>query len=80
VTNYLDGLKGCGSFIEDQIRIYFFGIIKGLISQLQTSNDESDIKMVVSTLRWKFMGKDHAPLRHLELFRALYEGQSTSAD
>lgn len=30
--------------------------------------------MIVNTLRWKFMGKDHAPLKHLELFRALYQG------
>jgi hypothetical protein len=34
LTNYLDGLKGCGSLIEEQIRLFFFGIIKGLISQL----------------------------------------------
>jgi hypothetical protein len=27
LTNYLDGLKGCGSLIEEQIKFYFFGIL-----------------------------------------------------
>jgi hypothetical protein len=36
--------------------------------------------MIVNTLRWKFMGKDHAPLKHLELFRALYEGGGAQGD
>ena len=74
VTHYLDDLKGCGPYIEDQIRLSFFGIIKGLLGQLQTQPDETDIKVILNSLRWKYLAKDHSALKHLELFRTLYEG------
>lgn len=75
VTHYLDGVKGCGSFLEEQIRVFFFGIIKGLLNQLQGSTDVTDVKMILNSLRWKFFGKDHGPLKHMELFRVLYDGK-----
>ena len=74
VTHYLDDLKGCGPYLEDQIRLSFFGIIKGLLGQLQTQPDETDIKVILNSLRWKYLAKDHSALKHLELFRTLYEG------
>ena len=79
ITHYLDGLKGCGAFLENQIRINFFGIIKGLLGQLQANPDETDVKVILNTLRWRYLGKDHAALKHLELFRTLYEGNWSQA-
>lgn len=75
-THYLDGLKGCGHQLEDEILTNFFGIINGLVRQLKASSDESEIKVLVNALRWNFVGKDHLPLKHLEVFRVLYEGNS----
>ena len=74
VTHYLDDLKGCGPYLEDQIRLSFFGIIRGLLRQLQTQPDETDIKLILNSLKWKYLAKDHSDLKHLELFRTLYEG------
>jgi hypothetical protein len=36
--------------------------------------------MIINTLRWKFSGKDHGPLKHLNIFRALYEGVGKGQD
>lgn len=80
VTHYLDDLKGCGSYLEDQIRLNFFGIIKGLLGQLQMQPDETDVKVILNSLRWKYLAKDHSALKHLELFRTLYEGGWFKAD
>jgi hypothetical protein len=41
---------------------------------LQTQPDETDIKVILNSLRWKYLAKDHSALKHLELFRTLYEG------
>ena len=74
MSHYLDDLKGCGLHLEEQAREHFFSIIRGLVKQLKESNDESEIKVLLNSIKWKFIARDHASLKNLDLFRILHEG------
>jgi hypothetical protein len=74
LTHYLDDLKGCGENLEDIARENFFKIIKSLVKHLRNSDDEKEIKILISALKWKYTARDHGQLRGLDLFRILYEG------
>jgi hypothetical protein len=74
MSHYLDDLKGCGLHLEDLARENFFNILKGLVKQLKESTEESEIKVILNAFRWKFIARDHASLRNLDIFRTLHEG------
>ncbi|CDW73494.1 UNKNOWN [Stylonychia lemnae] len=74
MSHYLDDLKGCGLHLEDLARENFFTILRGLIKQLKESTEESEIKVILNAFRWKFIARDHASLRNLDIFRTLHEG------
>lgn len=74
MSHYLDDLKGCGLHLEDLARENFFTILKGLVKQLKESTEESEIKVILNALKWKFWARDHASLRNLDIFRTLHEG------
>jgi len=74
MSHYLDDLKGCGLHLEDLARENFFSILRGLVKQLKESTEESEIKVILNAFRWKFIARDHASLRNLDIFRALHEG------
>ena len=78
LSYYLDELKGCGAYIENQIRNQFFAIIRIILSSLKTSNDEVEIKNLLSILEWKFNAKDHQALKESDLLRILYDMGDTS--
>jgi len=74
MAHYLDDLKGCGQHLEEQSREHFFLIMRGLVKQLRDSDDETEIKAILGSLKWKFLARDHASLRTLDLFKVLHEG------
>lgn len=74
MSHYLDDLKGCGLHLEEKARENFFAILRGLVRQLKNTNDESEIKVILNSLKWKFLARDHIQLRSLELFKLLHEG------
>ena len=74
VAHYLDDLKGCGHHLEELARDGFFSILKGMVAKLKESKDEEEIKVILNSLKWKFLARDHSQLRLLDLFRVLHEG------
>jgi len=74
MSHYLDDLKGCGLHLEDLARENFFAILRGLMHQLKESNEESEIKVILNSLKWKFLARDHASLHSLDIFNTLHEG------
>lgn len=74
MSHYLDDLKGCGLHLEDLARENFFNILRGLVRQLKDSTEESEIKVILNALKWKFLARDHVSLRNLDIFRTLHEG------
>ena len=41
---------------------------------MKETNEESEIKVILNSLKWKFLARDHASLRNLDIFRTLHEG------
>jgi len=74
VAHYLDDLKGCGLHLEESARESFFSILTGMVAQLKESKEESEIKVILNSLKWKFYARDHQSLHHLDIFRVLHEG------
>jgi hypothetical protein len=80
MSHYLDDLKGCGLHLEDLARENFFAILRGLVKQLKDSSEESEIKVILNSLKWKFLARDHASLRSLDIFRTLHEGDGKNGN
>ena len=74
MSHYLDDVKGCGLHLEEQARYHFFSILNGLVRQLKESTEESEIKVILNALKWKFIARDHGSLSHLNIFTILHEG------
>lgn len=74
VAHYLDDLKGCGNHLEELARENFFAILRGMVFKLRESKDEDEIKVILNSLKWKFLARDHQPLSHLDLFKILHQG------
>jgi hypothetical protein len=74
VAHYLDDLKGCGHHLEDLSKDAFFKILKGMVTKLKQSKDEEEIKIILNSLKWKYLARDHFNLRQLEIFKVLHEG------
>jgi hypothetical protein len=78
VAHYLDDLKGCGHHLEELARENFFSILKGMVSKLRDSKDEDEIKIILNSLKWKYLARDHLSLYHLDLFKVLHQGDGKS--
>jgi len=74
VAHYLDDLKGCGHHLEDLARENFFKIYRGMVRQLKEAKEEEEIKVILNSLKWKFLARDHISLRQLDIFKVLHEG------
>ncbi len=74
VAHYLDDLKGCGHHLEEQAREGFFHILKAMVHRLKESEEEEEIKVIINSLKWKFLARDHLHLRTLNLFSTLHQG------
>lgn len=74
VAHYLDDLKGCGHHLEDLAKDNFFKILGGMVDKLKESKDEDEIKVILNSLKWKFLARDHNSLYNLKIFRVLHEG------
>ena len=74
VAHYLDDLKGCGHHLEDLAKQNFFSILKGMVAKLRESKDEEEIKIIINSLKWKFLARDHHSLYQLDLLKVLHQG------
>ena len=72
VAHYLDDLKGCGHHLEELAKLNFFSILKGMVTKLRESKDEDEMKIILNSLKWKFMARDHLSLNNLDLFKVLH--------
>jgi hypothetical protein len=45
-----------------------------MVSKLKESKEEDEIKVILNSLKWKFLARDHLNLRYLEIFKILHEG------
>lgn len=70
-THYLDGIQGCGSYLENQASQKFFEIIKEFTASLTLSEDKEEVSCLLNALRWKFSARDHQHLAQLQLFSKL---------
>jgi len=73
LAHYLDNLRGCGTSLEDKARGYFFNVLNTFVRSLKKATTESEIKLILSSLKWKLTGRDHASLSKLQVFTALHE-------
>lgn len=74
VAHYLDDLKGCGHHLEDLAKDNFFSILRGMVAKLRDSKDEDEMKVILNSLKWKFLARDHQSLFQLDLFKVLHQG------
>ena len=74
VAHYLDDLKGCGHHLEELAREAFFSIFRGMVAKLKESKDVEEIKVILNSLKWKFIARDHLSLRTMDIFKVLHEG------
>jgi hypothetical protein len=72
VAHYLDDIKGCGHHLEDLAKENFFSILKGMVAKLRESTDEAEIKVILNSLKWKFLARDHLSLYKLDLLKVLH--------
>jgi hypothetical protein len=70
----LDDLKGCGHHLEEKARDNFFAILKALVRQLKESKEEAEIKVILNSLKWKYLARDHSALKGIEIFKTLHVG------
>ena len=67
--HYTEGIKGCGTFIEEKIQALFFSIMSHLPSKLQESPDD---QALLKLLEWKFHARDFSHLlEELPIFKML---------
>jgi hypothetical protein len=59
MAHYLDDLKGCGHHLEDLARSQFFNILSGMVEKLKESKEEEEIKIILNSLKWKYLARDH---------------------
>ena len=78
LCHYLDDINGCGKKLEGQARENFFSIIKGLLVKLEKSQDETEIRKIIKSLRWEYASDDHHMLQSLKIFDALRDGEDQS--
>jgi len=76
--HYLDDIRGCGKLLEQQARVNFFIIIKGLLKRLVKSKNDAEIKLILNSLKWDYSGNDHKFLHDLRIFRVLRDGEKES--
>lgn len=74
LAHYLDDTKGQGLHLEGQSRKYFFEILASLVQRLKSAKDEKHIKTLLTTLKWKYTGRDHRDLADLNIFAVLHRG------
>lgn len=74
LCHYLDDTKGQGLYLENQSKKSFFAILGVLVNRLKDSKDETEIRTILNSLKWKFTARDHANLLHLNIFSVLHKG------
>ncbi len=41
---------------------------------MKPHSDYKTLRLILNSLRWRYTAKDHGPLKHLNIFQALYDG------
>ena len=50
-----------------------------MITKLKESKEEEEIKIILNSLKWKFLARDHQSLHCLEIFKVLHEGDGSAS-
>jgi len=73
--HYLDGVKGCGHVLEEQLRTVFFDILGKFTERLKSTKDPQEAKTIMEALHWNFKSRDFKLLNEkLQIFDLLYRG------
>ena len=48
--------------------------MNALVSQLKSTNEEAEIKVILNTMKWKFFARDHYDVKNLNIFSVLHNG------
>ena len=70
----MDDVLGCGEELEGQLRGQFYRVIEGLMSKMRSTNNETELRVLVNALKWQFSASDHEQLVRVNLFKLLREG------
>ncbi len=76
IAHYLDGIKGCGEAVEEQIRINFFVIIYEIINKITQFDMIDDLEAILQSLKWKFQARDHVGLKYIDIFSLLFNNKN----
>jgi hypothetical protein len=57
-------------------RKYFFEILNKVIVRLKHSKSEEEVRILVNSLKWKYIGRDHSDLVRLNIFGVLHIGDN----
>jgi hypothetical protein len=74
LCHYLDDTRGQGHYLENQSKKSFFAVLGVLANRLKDSKDDTEIRTILDSLKWKFTARDHANLLHLNIFSLLHRG------
>ena len=72
--HYLDGLKGCGQDLEQNMQQTVIHIIRHLLRLMKTCTTASQFESLLAAMKWRFSGSDYQALASLDLFSALKSG------
>jgi len=73
--HYLDGVAGCGNFLENQLRLTFFGLLEKLL-QYFDSLQKVSIE-IFPCYSWNFKARDFKFLIKLKMLKKLMWGNDS---
>jgi hypothetical protein len=66
----MDDIKGCGTAIEQKLRVVFFSIISKFAAKFRGDDDSTDA--LLQALRWNFLSRDFSQLHSIDLFKLFF--------
>jgi hypothetical protein len=70
LSHYMDDIKGCGTAIEQKLRVVFFSIISKFAAKFRGDDDSTDA--LLQALRWNFLSRDFSQLHSIDLFKLFF--------
>lgn len=70
LPHYMDDIKGCGTALEQKLRLVFFSIV-GKFATYYSADQTRNTEALVQALRWNFLSRDFGQLHCLEVFKLL---------
>ena len=80
LLHYTDGLRGCGSFLEQKLGKVFCSILRLLVDQLLKTQDAKLASSMIQVFNCKFKSGDFQVLAEdIHIFPILFRGQKSDA-